>query len=93
MSTKTKQKKMADYITTTTDNLKKRAHDKDDINSESKKSKSGQVDISKINFNCEKKNSKDKTWNLKIVSWNVAGIRSWIKVKLLIKYRLLFYYL
>lgn len=72
---------MADYVTKTEDNSKKRAHDEDDENSESKKSKSGQADISKINFNCEKKSCKDKSWNLKIVSWNIAGMRAWIKVK------------
>lgn len=76
---------MADYITTTADNSKKRTRDKDGDDSESKKSKSGQVDLNEINFNCDKKSSKDKTWNFKIVSWNVAGIRAWMKVKLLAK--------
>jgi len=84
MSTKTKQKKMGDYVTLT-DNPKKRVRDKDEVDSESKKSKSGQVDLNKINFNCDKKSPKDKTWNLKIVSWNVAGLRAWLKVKNLIK--------
>jgi len=80
MSGKTKQKKMADYITTTVDNSKKRARNNDENNSESKKPKSGQVDLNEINFDCEKKNAKDLTWNLKIVSWNVAGLRAWLKV-------------
>lgn len=80
MSTKTKQKKMADYVTTT-ENSKKRGREKDSDDKESKKQKSGQVDLSTINFDCDKKSTKDKTWNLKIVSWNVAGMRAWLKVK------------
>lgn len=85
MSAKTKQKKMGDYVTTTIDNSKKRARDTNGEDSESKKPKSGQVDLNKININCDKKSSKDKTWNLKIVSWNVAGIRAWLKVNNLTK--------
>lgn len=81
MSTKTKQKKMGDYVTTTTtEKSNKRAHEKNGDDSESKKQKSGQVDLTTINFACEKKSSKDETWNFKIVSWNVAGIRAWLKV-------------
>jgi len=80
MSGKTKQKKMADYITTTIDNSKKRARNNDGDDSESKKPKSGQVDLNKINFDCGKKNAKGLTWNLKIISWNVAGLRAWLKV-------------
>ncbi|XP_060849931.1 DNA-(apurinic or apyrimidinic site) endonuclease [Rhopalosiphum padi] len=79
MSGKTKQKKMADYITTTIDNSKKRARNNDGDDSESKKPKSGQVDLNKINFDCGKKNAKGLTWNLKIISWNVAGLRAWLK--------------
>lgn len=82
MSSKTRQKKMAEYVTT--DSSKKRSRDKDGDDSESKKAKSGQVDLNTINFDCEKKNAKDKTWNMKIVSWNVAGMRAWLKVRLLI---------
>lgn len=70
---------MADFVTTT-DKSKKRGREKDGNDSESKKPKSGQVDLSTINFDCDKKNANDKTWNLKIVSWNVAGLRAWIKV-------------
>lgn len=81
MSAKTKQKKMAEFVTT--DGSKKRTRDKDGDDSESKKAKSGQVDLNEINFDCEKRNAKNKTWNLKIVSWNVAGIRAWLKVNLL----------
>lgn len=81
MSAKTKQKKMGDYITTA-NNSNKRIKDDNDDNSESKKSKFGQVDLNTINFDCDKKSAKDKTWNLKIVSWNVAGIRAWLKVKI-----------
>lgn len=80
MSTKTKQQKMADYVTTTKkDDSKKRIREKDGTDSEPKKSKSGQVDLSTLNFDCDKKSSQDKTWNMKIVSWNVAGIRAWLK--------------
>lgn len=71
---------MGDYVTTTTDKSNKRAREKNGDDSESKKPKSGQADLTTINFDCEKKSSKDKTWNLKMVSWNVAGIRAWIKV-------------
>jgi hypothetical protein len=80
MSAKTKQKKMAEFVTK--DGSKKRSRDKDDDNSESKKAKSGQVNLNEIDFDCKKKTPKDKTWNLKIVSWNVAGIRAWLKVNL-----------
>lgn len=80
MSGKTKQKKMADYITTTAEKSNKRARNNEGDDSESKKSKSGQVDLNKINFNCEKKSANGQTWNLKIVSWNVAGLRAWLKV-------------
>lgn len=83
MSAKTKQKKMGDYVTTTIDNSKKRERDKDGKDSESKKSKSGQVDLKTINFVCDKKSAKDQAWNVKIVSWNVAGIRAWLKVIIL----------
>lgn len=81
MSTKTKQKKMADFVTT--DSSKKRTRDKDGDDSKTKKAKSGQVDLNTINFDCEKKNALGKTWNMKIVSWNVAGIRAWVKVRIL----------
>ncbi|XP_050520919.1 DNA-(apurinic or apyrimidinic site) endonuclease [Daktulosphaira vitifoliae] len=78
MSTKSKQKKMGEYVTSTKDNQKKRPNDaKDD--SEAKKLKSNQAELCQINFNCERKTSNDKTWNKKIVSWNVAGLRAWIK--------------
>jgi len=91
MSAKTKQKKMADYITTTTDNSKKRARNNDGDDSESKKPKSAQVDLNKINFDCEKKSAKGLTWNLKIISWNVAGLRAWLKVIKHLKSRLLLF--
>ncbi|VVC40875.1 Hypothetical protein CINCED_3A019517 [Cinara cedri] len=78
MSTKTKQKKIGDYVKTT-ENSMKRGREKDGDDSESKKPKSGQVDLSSINFGCDKKNSKDKPWTMKIVSWNVAGMRAWLK--------------
>lgn len=71
---------MGDYIKTTADNSKKRARDKDSNDSETKKSKAGQVDLSTINFGSDKKSTNNKIWNLKIVSWNVAGIRAWLKV-------------
>jgi len=78
MSTKQKQQKMGDYVKVI-DNVKKRPRDKNDKDSESKKPKSGQVDLNNINFNCDKKSTKNNVWNLKIVSWNVAGIRAWLK--------------
>lgn len=81
MSTKTKQKKMAEFVTSKKVETKKRPQENDDNKSEAKKSKPGQVDLTTINFDCDKKNGHGKTWNLKIVSWNVAGIRAWVKVK------------
>lgn len=71
---------MNDFVTTKKDDSKKRVREKDGNDSESKKSKSGQVDLSTINFDCDKKSTQDKMWNMKIVSWNVAGIRAWLKV-------------
>lgn len=80
MSLKEKQTKMSDYVNTKAGNSNKRTRDNDDENSESKKAKSLQVDINKINYHCDKKNANGKTWNMKLVSWNVAGLRAWLKV-------------
>lgn len=81
MNTKTKQQKMVDYVTSSKkDNSKKRVKENDGNDSESKKSKSEQVDLSTLNFDCDKKSTQDKIWNMKIVSWNVASIRAWLKV-------------
>lgn len=78
MSTKTKQKKMSDFVSTT-ESTKKRATDTA-YSSEPKRAKFGQVDLSCIDFSCKKKNAKGKSYNLKIMTWNVAGLRAWIKV-------------
>lgn len=80
MSAKTKQKKMADYVSIKTDNSKKRTRESDDEDSKSKKPKSKQIDINNINYDCDKKNPDGQTWNLKLLSWNVAGLRAWLKV-------------
>lgn len=80
MSAKTKQKKMADYVTIKTDNSKKRARESGDEDSKSKKPKSKQYDINKINYHSDKKNANGQTWNFKLLSWNVAGMRAWVKV-------------
>lgn len=36
------------------------------------------TDYEAIDFHNDKKNSQEKEWNLKIASWNVAGIRAWL---------------
>jgi AP endonuclease-1 len=36
-------------------------------------------DFEKLSFDCDSKSKEGKEWNLKICTWNVAGIRSWIK--------------
>lgn len=33
-----------------------------------------------IDYGCEKLNAQENEFNLKICSWNVAGLRAWIKV-------------
>lgn len=33
----------------------------------------------KINFKCSTKNSNGKSYKLKISSWNIGGLKSWIK--------------
>lgn len=38
------------------------------------------TDIDNIEYKCEKLTSDGKCCNFKIVSWNVAGIRAWVKV-------------
>ena len=35
----------------------------------------------KEDFSSDAKNEKGELWNLKIVSWNVDGMRAWLKVK------------
>lgn len=40
--------------------------------------------IEGFDFNaCEKNTPDGKEWNFKISSWNVAGLRAWVKVKIL----------
>ena len=36
-------------------------------------------DFGSINFECDKKSKEGKESNFKISSWNVAGLRAWIK--------------
>lgn len=80
MNAKTKQTKMADYVVSKKDNSKKRTVESDNEDSDSKKPKFNQVDLKKINFNCDKKSANGQSWNLKVLSWNVAGLRAWLKV-------------
>ncbi|XP_050441774.1 exodeoxyribonuclease [Adelges cooleyi] len=74
-----KQKKMGDYVSSTKDNSKKRNRDNEGDDSAAKKLKSSQVDLDSLNFKCDKKSLSNKVWNTKIVSWNVAGLRAWLK--------------
>lgn len=36
-------------------------------------------DYDKMDFSCESKTKDGKDWNLKISTWNVDGLRAWIK--------------
>ena len=36
-------------------------------------------DYEKLNFDCSKKSAKGNDWNFKISTWNVDGLRAWIK--------------
>lgn len=65
-------------------NKRTRKDEDDDTTNEKKKSKSNtpvEGSLLDTDFNvCEKTTPNGKTWNLKISSWNVAGIRAWAKV-------------
>ncbi|XP_065565114.1 DNA repair nuclease APEX1-like isoform X2 [Artemia franciscana] len=37
------------------------------------------TDFSSLDFSCIQKNSEGHPWNLKIASWNIAGVRAWQK--------------
>lgn len=78
MSTKTKQTKLNSYMSTSNYTMKRAGGTF--AYQDPKKSKMEQVDLSTINFGCEKKSPNNKTWNIKIVSWNVAGLRAFFKV-------------
>jgi hypothetical protein len=43
-----------------------------------------ETDFEAIDFACDKKTADGKSWNLKISSWNVGGLRSWLKVGLVL---------
>ena len=45
---------------------------------EAKKNKTSS-DYSKLDFTCSKKSAKGQEWNFKISSWNVDGLRAWMK--------------
>lgn len=36
-------------------------------------------DLKDLNFDCDKENPNGEKWNFKISSWNVAGLRAWVK--------------
>jgi len=36
-------------------------------------------DYSNLDFDCKAKSAKGQDWNLKISTWNVDGLRAWIK--------------
>ena len=38
------------------------------------------TDFSSLDFSCKQKSSEGHPWNLKIASWNIAGVRAWQKV-------------
>jgi hypothetical protein len=40
-----------------------------------------ETDLSKLDFGCDKTTKDGDKWNLKISTWNVAGLRACIKVK------------
>ncbi|XP_046669640.1 DNA-(apurinic or apyrimidinic site) endonuclease isoform X2 [Homalodisca vitripennis] len=64
-------------------NKRSRKDDGDVKETEAKKSKSSnpvEESLADTDFNtCEKTTTDGKTWNFKISSWNVAGIRAWLK--------------
>ncbi|KAG8315148.1 hypothetical protein J6590_076656 [Homalodisca vitripennis] len=66
-------------------NKRSRKDDGDVKETEAKKSKSSnpvEESLADTDFNtCEKTTTDGKTWNFKISSWNVAGIRAWLKVR------------
>lgn len=37
-------------------------------------------ELKDLNFECGKTTKDGEKWNLKITSWNVAGLRAWLKV-------------
>lgn len=68
------------------DSKRKRSKKDGEANQEAKKSKSlTPVEESMVDFDfssCDKTTADGKSWNLKISSWNVAGLRAWVKVRL-----------
>lgn len=78
-------------------NRKKVSKDDDEDDAEdgdsktpAKKGKLNRVDndFESIDFSSDKTTSDGKLWNLKISSWNVGGLKAWIKVILLLNFSL-----
>ena len=59
---------------------KKRANDTNGASEEpEKKLNKTSSDYDKLKFDCKSKSEEDKECNLKISTWNVDGLRAWIK--------------
>ncbi|KAL1138788.1 hypothetical protein AAG570_008850 [Ranatra chinensis] len=69
----------------TKDNTKKRGMKQDaDEHQPTKKAKGEfvnkiETDLSKLSFDCDKTTNSGDKWNFKISTWNVAGLRAWVK--------------
>jgi len=44
-----------------------------------KKQNKTSSDYESMNFDCDAKSKNDKDWNMKVSTWNVDGLRAWIK--------------
>lgn len=64
----------------------KRAAESDGAPSKKVKAELVKPDLKELNFDCDRTTSVGKKWNLKISSWNVAGLRAWVKVFLTLFY-------
>lgn len=67
---------------------KSKSKEKKDVPSQAKKSKidkpplnKTQSDYESLDFSSDKRTSDGKLWNLKISSWNVGGLKAWVKVR------------
>lgn len=53
---------------------------KEDSEPVAKQTKNISHDLSSLDFSSKAKTEDGRSWNLKIASWNISGIRAWLKV-------------
>lgn len=64
----------------------KKENDEESVSKKSKTQTPVEESLAGLDLHaCEKKTLDGKSWNFKISSWNVAGIRAWAKVRISIE--------